>query len=160
MKNSDLPAEYLLTSTTLVPAYAPTISAPTGNFNCTSPQSLVTSTWKQGLIQVAQALQSKNVLQLCGFTINSSGDPSQLFQDTKAIVIPSFMQPVSSAPAIGDESAVAMLKPSSKIRGQVYELVFRHGNAVIALFFSVTGITPWSIDRFEQLGKTLNDRIR
>jgi hypothetical protein len=159
LKNSDLPTEYLLTSTTLVPTYAPTIAAPAGNFNCTSPQSLVTSTWQEGLIQVAQALQSKNVLQLCGFTINSTGDPSTLFQDTKSIVIPSFMQSVS-APTIGDESAVAMLKSSTKVRGQVYELVFRHGNAVIAMFFSVTGLAPWSIGQFEQLGKTLNDRMK
>ncbi len=159
LRNSDLPTEYLLTSTTLVPTYAPTIAAPAGNFNCTSPQSLVTSTWQEGLIQVAQALRSKNVLQLCGFTINSTGDPATLFQDTKTIVIPSFMQSVS-APTIGDESAVAMLKRSSKIRGDVYELVFRHGNAVIALFFSVTGLAPWNIGQFEQLGKAINDRMK
>ena len=159
IKNSDLPNGYLLTVTMLVPRYTARIEASGFQLGCTTPQSVTAGSWKEGLIQIAQSLQPANIFEECGFTLKGSGDPSTVYQDVLRVSVPSYMQQVQAS-TIGDESFLAALKPTKQVHGQAYELIFRHGNAVIALFHSVTGTAPLTITQFYQLGKRINGRIK
>jgi len=159
LQNSDLPNGFVLVATSLFPRYTTSMTAAGTQLTCTTPQSLSSSNWQQGLIQVAQAIQSVDVFQECGFTVNSSGDSSSIYQDLVQHDIPSYLQRVSTQ-TIGDESTLASLKPNPQVRGEVYQLIFRHGNAVIALFHSVSTQSPLSLAQFEQLGRRINSRIK